>query len=112
MIAPRPLTDNPAQMTYVRCFSECAAARLGAPIYLVGSCLESTTPNDIDLRCVMADDEFDRTFGGTPERKQFLELVLSEWFGARLYPGIDFQFQRQSVSDRLARPKLLVGSPG
>jgi len=112
-----PLPEIFAQMTYIRCFSECAASRLGSPIYLVGSCLESITPNDIDLRCVIADEEFDRVFGDAPEKNQFLALVLSEWFAGRLYAvttnllGIDFQFQRQTVSDRISRPRLLVGSP-
>lgn len=43
------------------------ASRFDGPVYLIGSCLHSPTPRDIDLRVLCPDDQFFYRFGFTRE---------------------------------------------
>jgi len=49
--------------TRFRRFAAYMAARYNGPVYLVGSCLKSGTPRDIDIRVVVADNEFAGRYG-------------------------------------------------
>lgn len=76
-------------------------------VYHVGSSLraltEGTPWRDVDVRCMLDDDEFDRMFPGawpsaydepTSWRLALLNTSMSEWLAARTGLPIDFQFQR------------------
>lgn len=74
--------------------------------YLVGSCLERPDFRDVDVRCILDDDEFARLFPGTHGEADILQehsarlsllnasitLYLSRMTGL----PIDFQFQQQT----------------
>lgn len=46
-------------------------ARYGHPVYLVGSALEQENPRDVDVICVLPDDEFENRFGPWRECERF-----------------------------------------
>lgn len=74
-------------------------------VYLVGSCLDRKDYRDVDIRCIMADDEFEALFPREPEslllrpRWQLMCLSVSAWFRAMTDLPVDFQFQKQSLAN-------------
>lgn len=77
-------------------------ARLfGYGVYHVGSSLERPDYRDVDLRCILANDEFDRMFADDENgnRVKFLNVAISEWVQARTGLPIDFQFQREAEAN-------------
>lgn len=79
----------------------------GWHVFHVGSSLRSLTDGspwrDIDVRCMLEDEEFDRMFPGawpspygdpSGPRLALMNASLSEWLAARTGLPIDFQFQR------------------
>ncbi len=70
-------------------------AALGYGTFHVGSSLERPDYHDVDLRCMLPDDEYGRMFGGPDSETKllFLNTVISEWLRARTGLPIDFQFQ-------------------
>lgn len=84
---------------------QCACAMLveafGYSIYLVGSSLERRDFRDVDVRCILSDDQFDRLFpnisGSNYQTDAFWCLAcsaISEWLQTRTNLPIDFQIQR------------------
>ncbi len=77
----------------------------GYHIYLVGSCLVKRDYRDVDVRCILDDDEFDAMFPGISEtwyvdaRWSIQNVALSEWLAARTGLPIDFQFQRRTQAN-------------
>lgn len=73
-------------------------AGLGYGTFHVGSSLERADYHDVDLRCMLPDEEYDRMFPGDEGEKllKFLNVAVSEWIAARCGLPIDFQFQRAS----------------
>lgn len=69
-------------------------------IYLVGSVLERPDYRDVDLRCILDDEEFDKEFFGKDKKLKFLNVTISEWMAARSGLNIDFQFQRQTDANK------------
>jgi hypothetical protein len=77
----------------------CQALRpFGYGTYHVGSSLERADYHDVDLRCILEDDEYGRLIGGRDSEKRlaFLNAAISEWLTARTGLPIDFQFQQQT----------------
>ena len=72
----------------------------GWSVYHVGSSLERQDFRDVDLRCMLDDDEFDRMFGTNKTRLWLLNSALSDWLAARTGLNIDFQFQRTTEANR------------
>ena len=76
-------------------------ASLGYGLYQVGSSLERADYRDVDLRCILADDEYDRMFADDKSGKivRFFSVAISEWIAARTGLPIDFQFQRETEAN-------------
>lgn len=89
--------------------------------YLVGSVLDRPTWRDVDLRCILADNDFDLLIGEIvyagkrePNRHRllFLNTVISEWLSARTELPVDFQLQRQTDANlAFAGQRNFVGRP-
>jgi hypothetical protein len=77
------------------------AELFGYGVYHVGSSLERPDYRDVDLRCILANDELDRMFADDSEGKRlrFLNVAISEWIQARTGLPIDFQFQREAQAN-------------
>lgn len=69
-------------------------AAFGFHTYQVGSSLERADYRDVDLRCILDDEEYDVFIGNNTLRLGLLNAALSEWLQARTGLPIDFQFQR------------------
>ena len=73
--------------------------------YLVGSSLERRDYRDVDVRVIMADEEYARLFPGLSGNAQvsafwsLLCVSISEWMAARTGLPIDFQIQKQSEAN-------------
>lgn len=82
--------------------------------YHVGSSLSTPDYHDVDLRCIMPDEEFDIMFpkdgGDASSRLAFLNTAISEWIAARTGLPIDFQFQRATQANtEFTGPRNAVG---
>lgn len=70
--------------------------------YLVGSCLKRPDWRDVDVRFILADDEFERLFPGAmpcweqDPRWLLLTVSISEHLSKLTGLPIDFQFQQQT----------------
>jgi hypothetical protein len=75
-------------------------AGIGYGTYHVGSSLAKSDYHDVDLRCILADEEYEEMIrlGGEPWLN-FLNTAISEWVGARTGLPIDFQFQKASEAN-------------
>lgn len=80
----------------------------GPCVYLVGSCLEKRDYRDVDVRAILADEDFDRRFpklaGGAGPFQFDPEWSLacasiSLWLEQRTGLPIDFQIQRQTQAN-------------
>lgn len=78
--------------------------------YLVGSCMERPNYRDVDLRCILDDDEFEKRFAAQRVQLRLLNAALSEWISARTGLPIDFQFQSQTEANKYKdRPRNPMG---
>jgi hypothetical protein len=75
------------------------SVEFGHHIYLVGSCLERPDFRDVDVRCILPDDEYDRKFPRGHFDHQLLRVAISEWLVARTGLPIDFDFQRRTEAN-------------
>jgi hypothetical protein len=82
----------------------------GCGAYLVGSCMERGDYRDVDLRCILDDDEFEKRFGGQRVRLRLFNAAISEWVTARTGLPIDFQFQSRTEAEQYkGRPRNPMG---
>jgi hypothetical protein len=89
----------------------------GAHIYLVGSAIERREYRDVDVRCILPDEDFDRLFpglSGNPSRDALwsvmcsaISLQLSQHSGL----PVDFQIQQQTECNTWSsgRPRHALG---
>lgn len=76
-------------------------------IFLVGSALEKRDYRDVDVRCMLDDDTFDRMFPGahpSPERNALWSVTcaaISEWLATHTRLPIDFQIQRRTQANAM-----------
>ena len=93
-----------------RCVQE--AFPFGYGCFLVGSALKSREFRDVDIRCILPDQEFQRLFDFLPDpcdeefdpRRRLWRLTciaLSEWLQARTDLPIDFQIQSETEANSL-----------
>jgi len=74
-------------------------------IYHVGSSIERHDYRDVDVRLIMADEDFERLFGTRKKSPSRLDLwflfcwALSEWMQRRTGLPIDFQIQSQEMAN-------------
>jgi hypothetical protein len=84
--------------------------------YLVGSSIIKRDFRDVDIRCILEDEEFDRMFpdskgtAGTGKgecswvhdaRWSILCASISEWLSTRSNLKVDFQIQRQTNANEM-----------
>lgn len=75
-------------------------SRFGYGVYHVGSSLTKPDYHDVDLRCMMPDDEYDRLITlFTHDGMLFLNTAISSWVAARTGLPVDFQFQKASKAN-------------
>jgi len=82
----------------------------GLDCYMVGSCLERPTFRDVDIRCIVFDD--DRHAPIVQQGKvlrRILDAAMSDWLTARTGLPIDFQFQSQAESEKHAGRRNAMG---
>lgn len=87
-------------------------AMWGYGTFHVGSSLTRHDYRDVDLRCMLDDDEWVRMFQGRDGGKKlfFLNAAISEWLAARSGLPIDFQFQQASkANEEFHGPRNAVG---
>lgn len=74
---------------------------LGATPYLVGSVLTRPDYRDVDVRVVLADEDYDRLFAGREPHplRHFLEARLSEHYATHTGLPVDFQIQRRTEAN-------------
>lgn len=95
--APEFFELNQACRTIVEAYGVC--------VYLVGSALERRDYRDVDIRCILNDEDFDQKYPGITGNFSFdarwsldcsaISLFLSKHSGLK----IDFQFQRQTQAN-------------
>lgn len=74
--------------------------------YLVGSALHKRDYRDVDVRCILDDEEFDRLFPNCPEAWQYstrwsvMCASVALWLAERSKLPVDFQFQRRTEANR------------
>lgn len=72
----------------------------GFGCYHVGSSLSRPDWRDVDLRCILSDEEYDAFIGPRDVRLKFLNVCISDWLAARTGLPIDFQFQRFTEANK------------
>lgn len=82
------------------------ASGFGQHLYLVGSATRKSAYRDVDVRCILPDEEFDALFPGVDMDDPHLDakrLAMNQAFSAYLAQQsrlpIDFQFQRQTQAN-------------
>lgn len=82
-------------------------AAFGWCIYHVGSSIQRRDWFDVDVRCILDDEEFARMFPeqdptektGRTARLSLLNAAVSEWLKARTGLPVDFQFQQMTAAN-------------
>jgi hypothetical protein len=87
---------NPADSLALDHACRLVSLAFDAPVYLVGSALQTVDCNDIDLRCVLEDSE---AVFANELRHWFVNSLISEWLIIRTGLAIDFQFKSRSKFD-------------
>lgn len=94
----------------------------GFGIYLVGSSQERRDYRDVDVRCMLPDDEFDRMFPGAvgmgngtgriDARLLATNLAFSAYLSQQSGLPVDFQFQRTTEANASfgGRPRNPLGT--
>jgi len=78
--------------------------KFGYGTYLVGSSLKTRNFRDVDVRCIIEDEAYDRLFPGITDNQTIHPLwslmcaAISEWLSSRTGLPIDFQIQK--ISDK------------
>lgn len=85
-------------------------------VYLVGSVLERPDYRDVDVRCILSDEDFDRMFPGVHQRSEtrtawhprfsLLCFSISLWLRDMTGLPVEFQFQRMTqANEKYGRDK-------
>ncbi len=90
----------------------------GHHVYLVGSSLARRDHRDVDVRCILPDEEFDRLFPNQADMTRhdltafwsLLCVAVSEWLSNRTGLPIDFQIQRMTqANEKFPGPRHALG---
>lgn len=88
------------------------SAAFGFHNYHVGSSLENPNYRDVDVRCILDDEDYDRLIGANEHRLGLLNAALSEWLQSRTNLPVDFQFQRMTnANQEFDGRRNFVGKP-
>lgn len=103
---PEMFSLNVATAAIVRAF--------GWRVFLVGSALERRDYRDVDVRCILPDEEFAKLCAEpdawNDERLALLNAALSEWLSSRTGLPIDFQFQpRTEANEKFPGRRISLG---
>ncbi len=95
--APQQFELNFAVRAVTEAFGYCC--------YQVGSSLEKRDFRDVDIRCILDDEDFDRMFLGWQHnhldaRISLLNCAISLWLSTRSGLPVDFQFQRMTEANK------------
>ncbi len=93
----------------------------GFGCYLVGSSIERRDYRDVDVRCILSDEAFDRLFRLDPETPgvggwlnplwSLMCTSISVWMGQATGLPIDFQIQRQTqANEKHEGPRQALGA--
>ena len=74
-------------------------AAFGQNTYQVGSSIQRADYRDVDLRCIMDDEEYDAFIAGNKHRLNFLNACISRWIAEKTGLPVDFQFQRRTEAN-------------
>lgn len=93
------------------------ASAFGQHLYLVGSSTTRPDYRDVDVRCILPDEEFDALFPGVDLKHSQIDarrLAMNQAFSAYLTQQsrlpIDFQFQRMTeANEEFPRPRSALG---
>lgn len=82
--------------------------------FLVGSASHRQEFRDVDVRLILADEDFDRLFGGNASLWGLFCRLAATYLRARTGLPVDFQVQRQTeanekYADRAAHPRNPLG---
>lgn len=103
----------------LRAHADGLASMYGGPIWMVGSALHLPDPGDIDLRCVLGDDDWRRLFGRSDDngekertihRRYREELKQSRRLARGFHYRFDFQFQGAAAFETKHGPRVRVDS--
>jgi len=88
----------------------------GYCLYHVGSSLRVADYRDVDIRCILSDEDFLKMFPqpkpvSDQTRLHLLNTALSEWLRARTGLPIDFQFQPATEANRYNGARNAIGIP-
>lgn len=90
---------------------ECYLLRqaFGSMCYLVGSSLESSDYNDVDIRMIMSDEAYEKLFGdSTCEQSLFWNILctlISQDLSMKSRERVDFQIQSMDHANALHKGK-------
>ncbi len=83
-----------------------------AGCYLVGSAMTQRDYRDVDVRCILSDEEYDRLFGPYPGAALWSHMCVTTaaWLSARTGLTIDYQIQRATEANaRHSGPRCALG---
>lgn len=77
----------------------------GQHVYLVGSVYHRPDWRDVDVRCVLPDEDYDALFGkldgrDMPPKVGLLNAAMTAWLTLTTGLPVDFQFQRRTEANR------------
>lgn len=81
-------------------------------VYLVGSCMTRPDYRDVDVRCILDDEVFDREFPGHVAAEKAalndvkllaMNLAFSAYLSKQSQLDVDFQFQRRTQANEKFR---------
>lgn len=104
MMATEPAKHRASYLTVAQQYNLAVACQsihtFGYGTFLVGSVLTRPDYRDVDLRCMLSDEEFEVAFLGDSKVRKLAEVAISEWIAARTGLPIDFQFQQASAANK------------
>lgn len=82
----------------------------GWGVFQVGSSLQRGNYRDVDVRCMLDDDEYAHLFSGKPARLRVLNAAVTLWLGRATGLPIDFQFQDTTAANaEFGGPRSALG---
>lgn len=86
-------------------------------VYLVGSVLKKKDWRDVDLRCMLDDEDYDKLFNSPykdlncDHMRQVMNISISSWLKSMTGLPVDFQFQKTSKANEeyKSEPRSCIG---
>lgn len=82
-------------------------------VFLVGSATEKRDYRDVDVRCIIDDDEYEALFGRVATchnaRWTLMCASISLWLSQQSGLPVDFQIQKQSVANAENGDRIALG---